>query len=95
MESFSEGNEDNLDDVLLHSDYALNAFYKGQLGIEMARGEKSRNVNVKTTLKKAIMFIKVFPYVELQAFYVVSPRKIVVHSKLKMQKVFYSDNYHI
>ena len=77
------GDESNtLDDIMLHSDYALNAFYKGQIGIDLTRGQKTRKVHVKTTLNKAIMFIKVFPYTEHQTFYVVSPRKVIMISKL-------------
>ena len=32
--------ENSLDDILLHSDYALDQFYQGNLGIEMTRGQK-------------------------------------------------------
>ena len=39
--------------------------------------------------------MKVFPYTENQKFYVVSPRKIMVMSTLQMEKVFYSDHYHV
>ncbi len=39
--------------------------------------------------------MKVFPYTEAQTFYIMSPRKIVVHSKLQMEKVFYSDHYYV
>jgi len=84
-----------LDDILLHSNYALNAFYQGSLDIEMTRGVKTRKVHVKTTLNKSIMFIKVFPYTESQTFYVVSPRKILMSSHLQMEKVFYSDQYYV
>ena len=61
----------------------------------MSRGVKQRKVHVKTTLNKSIMFIKVFPYTEAQTFYVVSPRQILMRSKLQMEKVFYSDQYYI
>lgn len=94
----SDGSKDDqttLDDILLHSDYALNAFYKGQLDIELSRGTMTRKVHVKTTLNKAIMFIKVFPYTESQTYFVVSPRKILMRSRLQMEKVFYSDHYYV
>ena len=39
--------------------------------------------------------IKVFPYTETQRFFVVSPRKIIMVSKLQMEKVFYSDHYYV
>jgi hypothetical protein len=52
-------------------------------------------VHVKTTLKKAIFMMKVFPYTETQNFNIVSPRKILVLSKLQMEKVFYSDHYYV
>lgn len=50
---------------------------------------------MKTVLNKAIALMKVFPHVEHQTFYVISPRKVLVHSKMQMQKVFYSDHYYI
>lgn len=90
-----EQSQSSLDDILLHSDYAINAFYQGHLGIELTRGRKERNVNVKTTLNKAIFLMKVFPYTETQTFYVVSPRKIIIATKLQMEKVFYSDHYYV
>lgn len=77
-----EDQVNSLDDILLHSDYALNAFYKGQIGIDMSRGVKQRKVHVKTTMKKAILMMKVFPYIETQTVHVVSPRKILVLSRL-------------
>jgi hypothetical protein len=40
IDQFEGGIENSLDDILLHSDYALNQFYSGNLGIEMTRGEK-------------------------------------------------------
>lgn len=39
--------------------------------------------------------MKVFPYTETQNFHIVSPRKILVLSKLQMEKVFYSDHYYV
>ncbi len=39
--------------------------------------------------------MKLFPYTETQHFHVISPRKILVLSTLQMEKVFYSDHYHI
>ncbi len=95
IDQYEGGIENSLDDILLHSDYALNEFYKGNLGIEMSRGEKQRKIHVKTTLKKAILMMKLFPYTETQRFFVVSPRKILILSTLQMEKVFYSDHYHI
>ncbi len=95
IDNFDEGNGDSLDDIMIHSDYALNAFYLGQIGIDITRGIKRRQVHVKTQLHKAIALIKVFPYIETQTFYVVSPRRIIMHSKLQMQKVFYSDQYYV
>ena len=41
------------------------------------------------------MLIKVFPYTEHQTFSVISPRKILMRSKLQMEKVFYSDQYYV
>jgi hypothetical protein len=61
----------------------------------MSRGEKQRKIHIKTTLKKAILMMKLFPYTETQRFFVVSPRKILILSTLQMEKVFYSDHYHI
>ena len=82
IDQYEGGIENSLDDILLHSDYALNEFYKGNLGIEMSRGEKQRKIHVKTTLKKAILMMKLFPYTETQRFFVVSPRKILILSTL-------------
>jgi len=102
LDPFEGGNQRNgeedgnsLDDILLHSDYAINALYKGHVGVDLSRGQKQRKVHVKTTLKKAIFLMKVFPYTETIKFYVVSPRKILVHSRLQMEKVFYSDHYYV
>ena len=39
--------------------------------------------------------LKHFPYTETQNFHIVSPRKVLVHSKLQMEKVFYSDQYYV
>eukprot|EP00347_Sterkiella_histriomuscorum_P013246 403365451 len=94
IDPFSDG-QDSLDDILVHSNYALTTFYEGSLDINVTRGTKQRTVHVKTTLHKPIALIKVFPYTEVQKFYVVSPRKIIMHSKLQMQKVFYSDHYYV
>ncbi|CDW72253.1 UNKNOWN [Stylonychia lemnae] len=94
LDAFTD-NSDSLEDILIHTNYALSAFYQGQIGIQLSRGFKERNVHVKTTLHKAIALIKVFPYVETQKFYVISPRKILMYSKLQMQKVFYSDHYYV
>ena len=41
------------------------------------------------------MFLKVFPSVEQQTFYVISPRRIYVTGVVQMQKVFYSDHYFV
>lgn len=84
-----------LDDILMHSVYALNAFYQGHLDIDLTRGQKKRQIHVKTTLKNAIYLMKVFPYTEYQTFHVVSPRKILVLSKIQMEKIFYSDHYYV
>ena len=92
--NFSQG-LDSLDDVLISSNYALTAFYKGDIGIDITRGYKERQAHVKTVLNKPISLIKVFPYTETQKFYIISPRKIVVHSVLQMEKVFYSDHYYV
>lgn len=81
VDSFSCG-MDSLDDILIYSNYALNTFYQGNLGIDVSRGEKTREVHVKTVLHKPIALIKAFPYIEKQKIYSVSPRKIVMHSKL-------------
>lgn len=99
IESFDnardESTRNSLDDIMLYSDYALNAFYNGELGIELSRGQKSRKIHVKTNLKKAIMFMKVFPYTETQTFHVVSPRMILVKAKIQLEKIFYSDHYYV
>lgn len=77
------GEETNtLDDVLFSSDFALTSFYKGQLSIDNTRGFRERKVHVKTNLKKAVFMMKVFPYTETQHFHIISPRKIIVHSRL-------------
>ena len=39
--------------------------------------------------------MKVFPYTETQNFHIISPRKILVLSKIQMEKVFYSDHYYV
>ena len=94
MDPYNTGT-DSLDDVLIYSNYALNAFYNGQLGIELTRGQKQRKIHVKTTLHKPIAMMKVFPYTETQNVYVISPRKIIMYNKLQMEKVFYSDHYFV
>lgn len=53
-----------MDEILIHSNYALTTFYEGSLDINVTRGFKERTVHVKTTLHKPIALIKVFPYTE-------------------------------
>ena len=93
--TFEDGTTD-LDEFLLHQSHQLKSFYSGELPIDVARGEKVREVSVKTHLHKPVLLIyKVVGYVETQTFYVVSPRKIIMHSRLKTDKAFYGDHYYV
>mmetsp|Transcript_3860 Transcript_3860/g.2859 ORF Transcript_3860/g.2859 Transcript_3860/m.2859 type:complete len:192 (+) Transcript_3860:682-1257(+) len=90
-----EGGAASLEEYLPHSPGALQAYYTGQLPLDAFRTTKVRENQLKTTLKQAIMFLKVFPSLENQTFYIVSPRKVVVYGVVQMVKVFYSDHYFV